>query len=76
MSILEIILILQVFVANKIYIVNEISNIEGDNKLIEKFIELKIKKLFKSQKLAKLKKKLTKIRNSPNFKAKKKDQAL
>ena len=34
-------------------IANEIRGIEGDNKIIEKSIELKTRKLSKSQKLAK-----------------------
>ena len=35
-------------IINKIFITNKIGNIKDNNKLIEKFIELKIRKLFKS----------------------------
>ena len=52
-------------------ITNKISSIENNNKLIEKFVKLKIGKLFKSQKLAKLRKILSKNGNLSNFKAKK-----
>ena len=63
-------------------ITNKIDSIEGDNKLIKKFIKPKNKKLFKSKKskseklfksqsLAKLRKKLSKNRNLPNFNIKK-----
>ena len=61
----------QIFFANKILIINEIDDIKSSDKLIEKFIKPKIKKLFKSQKLAKLRKKLLKNKDLPNFKAKK-----
>ena len=37
----------KIFVANKIFNVNEVGDIESNNKSIEKFIELKTKKLFK-----------------------------
>ena len=52
---------------------NEFGIIESGDKLIEKFVKLKIrklskrKKLFKSQKLAKSEKKLSKSENLPNF---------
>ena len=68
---LKIILLLQIFIINKVFIINKLSGIKSNNKLIKKFVEPKTKKLFKSQKLAKLKKKLLKSGNLPNFKAKK-----
>ena len=34
---------LQIFVANNIFIVNEINDIEDNNKLIEKFVKQKLK---------------------------------
>ena len=40
------------FITNKIFTASMISNIEGSNKSIKKFIELKIRKLFKFQKLS------------------------
>ena len=76
MSILKTIMSLQVLVANKVLVANEVGIIKGSGKLIEKFMELKIRKLLKalilskSQKLAKLGKKLSKRRNSLNFNAK------
>ena len=48
-----------------------INNVEGGDKLIEKFVESKTRKSFNFQKFTKLGKKLLKNRNSPNFKAKK-----
>ena len=58
---LKIIILLQIFNNNKIFTINKIENIESGNKLIEKLIRLKtrklskLRKLSKSQKLAKLK---------------------
>ena len=68
--------------ANKVFIANKVDGIKNSNKLIEKFVKLKIRKLFKSKKLkskklsksqnlAKLEKKLSKNRNLPNFGIKK-----
>ena len=65
-------------IINKIFIVNIIGGIKSDNKLIKKFIKLKIGKLFKSknlkgkklsksQKIAKSKKRLLKNRNLSQF---------
>ena len=53
------------------FIANKVNGIKNDDKLIKKFIKPKIRKLFKSQKLAKLEKKLLKNKNLPNFKVKK-----
>ena len=65
------------FIVNKIFAANKASGVEDGNKLIEKFIKLKTRKLSKSRKLSKLgklkseklikSKKLSKIRNCPNF---------
>ena len=52
------------------FITNKIGGIKDNNKSIEKFIKPKIRKLFKSQKLIKLKKKLLKNKNLSNFKIK------
>ena len=49
-------------IANKVFATNQVGGIEDDNELIEKY-----GKLSKSQKLAKLEKKLSKSRNLPNF---------
>ena len=38
--------VIEAFIANKIFVVNKISSIKDDNKLIEKFIKPKIRKLF------------------------------
>ena len=75
MLILKIIILLHVivtnkmFIINKIFIINEIGNIKDNNKLMKKFIKPKTRKLFKSQNLAKSRKKLSKNRNLPNFNA-------
>ena len=54
-------------IANETLAANEIGDVEGDNKSIEKCEKLsKIRKLFKSQKSAKLGKKLSKYGNLPN----------
>ena len=49
---------LQVFTANKVFAANKFGNVEdiSNNKIIEKFIEPKTRKLSKSQKLSKLRK--------------------
>ena len=52
------------------FVTNEIDSIKGNNKLIKKSIKPKIRKLSKSQKSAKLGKKLLKNRSLPNFKIK------
>ena len=70
-------------VANEVLATDEVSSIEGSNKLIKKCGKLsktrkssksqklsKFQKLSKSQKLAKLKKELSKSGNLPNFDAK------
>ena len=54
---LKITISLQIFIANKILIVNKTSKIQDSDKSIEKLIELKIRKLSKS---AKIKKKVVK----------------
>ena len=71
------------FIANEIFVIDEISSIKSGNESIEKYRKLlktrklsksknlKDKKLFNSQKLSKLKKKLLKNRNLSNFDAKK-----
>ena len=73
----------QILVTNKILATNEFGSIESGDKLIRiyrklsktrkllKSGNLKCKKLSKSQKLAKLGKKLSKSGNSPNFNIKK-----
>ena len=53
------------------FIINKIGNIKDNDKLFEKSIKPKIRKLFKSLKLAKLGNKLSKSENSPYFKTKK-----
>ena len=53
------------------FITNKVNEIKNSIELIEKFIKLKIKKILKSQKLAKLRKKLLKKEKLPNFKPKK-----
>ena len=59
-------------VTNEMLAVNEVSNIEGGDKLIGKCRKfLKTRKLSKFQKSAKLEKKLWKSENLPNFDAKK-----
>ena len=66
------IVLLQVFVTNKVFTTNEVGGVKSDHKLIEKCGKLsKIRKLSKFQKSAKLGKKLSKNRNSPNFDIKK-----
>ena len=63
--------------ANKVIAANEVGVVEGGDESIKKSVELKTGKLLKSQKLskswksAKSGRKLSKIRNSPNFNAKK-----
>ena len=58
-------------VANEIFVINKVHNIESSDKSIKKCEKLsKTRKLFKSQKSAKSKKKLSKSRNLPNFNAK------
>ena len=58
-------------VTNEILAADEIGDVEGGDKLIEKCRKLsKIRKLSKSQKSAKLGKKLSKSGNLPNFDAK------
>ena len=47
MLILKIIIFYKVLIANKIFTINKINTIKSDNKLIEKFIKSKIKKLSK-----------------------------
>ena len=66
----------QLLTANKLLAVDQISSIEGGDKLIEKYGKLlktgktsKVQKLSKSRKSAKSKK-LSKSGNSPNFNAK------
>ena len=54
---------------NKVFITNKVGDIKGDNELIKKFVKSKIGS--KSQKLAKLRKRLSKNGNLPNFKGKK-----
>ena len=61
----------QVFVANNVLAANEVDDVEGDDKSIEKYRKLsKTKKLSKFQKLAKSRKELSKNRNLSNFDAK------
>ena len=68
-------------------VTNKINSIKDSNELIEKFVKLKIKKLFKSgnlkseklsmsQKLAKLGKNLSKSENLSQFNAKKARSSL
>ena len=52
-------------------IINKINGVKNDDELIKKFIKPKAKKIFKLQKLANLRKKLSKSRYSLNFKIKK-----
>ena len=62
----------QVFIINKILTTNKVDGIKGNDELIKKCGELlKIRKLSKSQKLAKLKNDLSKSRNLSNFNTKK-----
>ena len=62
----------QVFVVNKMLAANEVGSIKSSDESIEKYRKLsKTGKLFKSQKLAKLRKKLSKNENLLNFNAKK-----
>ena len=64
--------LLQVLIASEMLAANEISGVEGGNKLIEKSRKLsKAGKVSKSQKLAKWEKKLPISGNSPNLDAKK-----
>ena len=67
----------EIFVINKMLIASEVDYIENSNKLIENFVKLKtrklfkLKNLFKPQNLAKFGKKLSKNRNLSNFDIKK-----
>lgn len=56
---------------SKILIANKTDSIEDDNKPIIEFVKSKTRKLFKYQKLAKLRKKLSKNGNSFKFHTKK-----
>ena len=47
MSMLKTMISLSIFVNNKIFIINQIHSFKDNKKLIEKFIKLKIKKMFK-----------------------------
>ena len=47
----QIFTIYKIFVINKLFIANKVDNIKDNNKLIKKFIEIKIRKLFKLKKL-------------------------
>ena len=70
-SMLKIIMLSPVLIANEIFAANEVDGVKSGDKLIEKCEKLsKTRKLSKSQKSAKLRKKLLKSRNSPNFNAK------
>ena len=40
-----------VFIINQVFVMNKISNIENSDKLIEKFLKPKARKLFKTKKL-------------------------
>ena len=57
---LKMIILFQLFYFNKIFVIKEVSSIEGNSELIKKFVKLetrkssKFKKLFKFQKLFKL----------------------
>ena len=48
---LKTIILSQVFIANKMFIANKIGSVENSDELIEKFVKLKIKKLFKLKNL-------------------------
>ena len=53
----------QILVANEVFAVDKVGNIEDDDKLIKKYRKLsKIRKLSKSQKSAKLEKNCQKVR--------------
>ena len=77
----------QVLITNEVFTTTQIDGIEDSNKLIEKTRKLlknlklfrlrnsKDEKLFKSQNLAKSRKKLSKNGNTPNFNSKKIYQA-
>ena len=70
---LKTIMLSQILIANKILAANNVGSVESDNELIKKCGKLsKTRKLFKSQKSAKLGKELSKSGNLPNFDAKKK----
>ena len=56
MLMLKITVLSHMLIANKMLAHNEVGDIESSNKLIEKSIKLKIRKLLKSQKLSKLRK--------------------
>ena len=83
MSMLKTTMSSHIFITNKLLVTNKVGGIKGDsnNKLIEKFIKPKIKKLSKSQKLSKSRKskskklakskKLSKSRNLFKFATKK-----
>ena len=63
---------LYMLIANKIFAADKVGNIKSGDELIKKCGKLsKTEKLFKSQKSAKLGKKLLKSRNLPNFNVKK-----
>ena len=47
MSMLKITILLQVFITNKMLIINKVNSIEDNNKLIRKYIKLEIEKLSK-----------------------------
>ena len=67
----------QVFVTNKVLIIDEVGGIEGDDESIKKCGKSsKTRKLFKFQKSTKLKKKLSKSGNLPNFNAKKNEPSF
>ena len=61
--------------ANRVLAANKVGSIKGGNKLIEKLIDLKTRKLFKLKKLRNRKStkfyKSSKSRNSPKFNAQK-----
>ena len=63
----------EIFGTNKMLATNEVGSIKDGKKSIEKLIEsktrklTKLEKLFKSQNLAKLRKKLSKSGNLPKF---------
>ena len=52
---LKITVLSKVFVTNKLLVANKFGDIKDSDELIKKFVKPKTKKLFKSQKLSKLK---------------------
>ena len=54
-------------VTNNIFAANNVNSIEGGNKLIEKFVKPKTRKLFKNRKVSKFKK-LSKLQKSKSKK--------